>query len=206
MEEINMIKAGFSTIDPRTQVRTILIEGEAEMEGKGWVLEVHCPPKAGRHILEHIHSSWTETFEIVSGTARYKLNGQKQTAQAGDSIVMPPNQPQVHPWNVGETEMVYRQINAFEKPNREAVQDVLGTFATLNGLGREGKLGKRGLPKNPLQFSATLRTLVKHEGYDASTPILAQKIIAATLGRLAEALGYRSSYPRHLHDPNEETL
>jgi hypothetical protein len=64
---------------------------------------------------------------------------------------------------------------------------------------REGKLDKRGLPKNPLQFAATLRTLTKYDGYDASVPIPAQKILAATLGRLAEAIGYKAVYPQYLN-------
>lgn len=57
--------------------------------------------------------------------------------------------------------MVYRQINEFERRNSQAVTDVLGVFATLNGLTLEGKVGSKGLPKNPLQFAATLRTLVR---------------------------------------------
>lgn len=67
--------------------------------------------------------------------------------------------------------MVYRQTNEFARRSPEAVDDVIGVFATLNGLTREGKVGRRGLPKNSLQFAATLRTLVKHEGFDASVPI-----------------------------------
>ena len=94
--------------------------------------------------------------------------------------------------------MVYRQINDFGAPNSSAVNDVLGVFATINGLAREGKIGKKGLPKNPLQFAATLRTLVKHEGFDAAVPISIQRGTSATLGRLAEALGYRGVYERYL--------
>ena len=193
-----MIKAGFSTIDPRTETRTVVLESDAETQSTGWVLEVHCPAGAPPHILEHIHLTWTERFEIVSGTARYKLDGREHTAQAGEVIVMPPGQAHIHPWNAGDTAMVYRQINEFEDPSPDATQDVLGVFATINGLAREGKVGKRGLPKNPLQFAATLRTLVKHQGYDASVPIPVQRAVAATVGRVAETLGYRSSYPRYL--------
>lgn len=197
-----MIEAGFSTIDPRTQTRTTVVEGAAETDGAGWVLEVRCPPGAPPHILKHVHATWTETFEIVSGTARYVLGREERTAQAGETVVMPPGVPHIHPWNAGETEMVYRQINAFAAPNPEAVADVIGVFATINGLARDGKVGKRGLPKNPLQFAATLRTLVKHEGYDAAVPIPVQRFVAATFGRLAEAAGYRSSYPHYLRSPN----
>jgi hypothetical protein len=85
------------------------------------------------------------------------------------------------------------------------VDDVLGVFATLNGLTREGKVGRRGLPKNPRQFAATLRTLVKHEGFDASVPIPAQRFLGATLGWLSEALGYRAVYPGSWATPSHRT-
>jgi len=193
-----MIGAGFTTTDPVSGTHTTVLKGDRETKGMGWELEVRCPSSSQAHILEHIHTTWTETFEITSGSANYKLNGEVLSASAGDIIVMPPNQPHVHPWNIGRTEMVYRQINQFEKPSPHAAQDVLGVFATLNGLSREGKLDQRGLPKNILQFAASLRTLVKHGGYDAQVPIPVQDFIAGTLGRLAEALGYRSSYPKYL--------
>jgi hypothetical protein len=50
----------------------------------------------------------------------------------------------------------------------------------------------QGRPKNPFQLAVTLKTLGKHGGYDAALPIPVQKFLAATLGRLAEALGYRA--------------
>ena len=35
-------------------------------------------------------------------------------------------------------------------------------YARIRKVTSEGKVDKRGLPKNPLQFAATLRTLVKY--------------------------------------------
>ena len=111
---------------------------------------------------------------------------------------MPPGVPHVHPWNTGSGIMVYRQTNDFGETNPNAVHDVLGVFATINGLAREGRIGQKGLPKNPLQFAATLRTLTKHGGFDANVPIPVQRALSAPLGRLAEALGYRGVDPRYL--------
>ena len=197
-----MIRAGYTTTDPVSGTRMVVIQSDAETNGNGWTIKVYCPPHAPPHVLEHLHLSWTETFEILTGIARYKLNGKKKTAHAGDVIVMPPRQPHIHPWNAGDTEMVYLQVDEFDEPSREAVQEVLGVFATRNGLAREGKIGKRGLPKNPLQFAATLRTLNRHGGFDAKVPIPLQRFVSATLGRVAEAVGYRGSYARYLDDPN----
>ena len=104
----------------------------------------------------------------------------------------------MHPWNAGDSPMVYRQRDVFAQPSAAAVQDVLGVFATVAGLARLGKVNRQGLPKNPLQLAATARTLGKYEGYDARLPIPIQKFLSATLGRLAELVGYRGVYPQYV--------
>jgi hypothetical protein len=113
--------------------------------------------------------------------------------------VVLPGQLHIHPWNAGDTEMVYRQINKFEQPSHDAVQDVLGVFATRVGLAREGKVDKHGRPKNPLQLAVTLRTSNKYGGYDAKVPIAVQNFLGATLGRFAELLGYKAVYPQYVN-------
>jgi hypothetical protein len=50
----------------------------------------------------------------------------------------------------------------------------------------------------PLQAAATIRTLTKHGGFDAAVPIALQLGLSATLGRLAEARGYRAVYDRYV--------
>ena len=193
-----MIQAGLESTDPFTGTRLVVIEGAKETDGWGWIIEVHCPEEAPPAILEHVHLTWKETFEILHGEARYVLGGKERFATTGDTIIMPAGIKHIHPWNGGTTEMVYRQMNDFGRSCPEAVHDVLGAFATINGMAREGKIGKKGLPKNPLQFAATLRTFTKHESFDAAVPISAQRIVSASFGRLAEMFGYRGVYPRYL--------
>jgi hypothetical protein len=190
-----MIRAGFTIQNPMTKSRTIVVEGDAETKGMGWLLEVHCAPQMKSDVPEHLHLTWTETFEIISGSAHYKLNGIQKRAESGEKFVVLPRELHIHPWNAGDTEMVYRQTNRFEQPCPQAVQDVLGVFATRVGLAREGKVDSNGRPKNPLQLGITLRTLNRYGGYDARTPIAVQNFLGATLGRLAQALGYKAVYP-----------
>lgn len=192
-----MIRAGFTIENPTTKSRIVVLESDAETKGQGWLLEVHAPPKAGPDIGEHFHLTWTETFEILAGQAYYQLDGVKKTAQAGETIVMPPGVKQIHPWNAGETELVYRQRDTFGKADPQAVQEVLGVFATTAGLARLGQVDEKGLPKNPLQLAATLRILTRYGGYDASVPVGMQNFLAATLGRLAESLGYKAVDPKY---------
>lgn len=193
-----MIQAGFTIESPITKSRTTALESDAETHGAGWLLETRCMPRSRPDIAEHFHLNWTETFEIISGTATYKLNGIVKKTQAGEKIVMPPRQPHIHPWNMGNVELIYRQHDVFGQPDPQAVQDILGVFATIAGLARDGKIDRKGLPKDPLQLAATLRTLVKHGGYDASQSVSAQNFIAATLGLLAVTLGYRAVYPLYV--------
>jgi quercetin dioxygenase-like cupin family protein len=192
-----MIRAGFETSDPFTGTRLVVIEGAEETKGRGWVIEVHCPEGAPPAVPEHVHRTWSETFEILEGTATYRLGGEARTAVRGEGVTMPPGVPHVHPWNTGAGGMVYRQTNDFGAATPDAVDDVLGVFATINGLAREGKI-KNGVPAKPLQFAATLRTLTKHGGYDASVPIPVQRALSATVGRFAELLGYRGVYQRYV--------
>ena len=192
-----MINAGFETTDPITQTRTVVIQGARETSGRGWVLEVHSPQGAPA-FLAHVHRTWTETFEILQGSAICRVGAAEHRLAAGESIVMPPKAPHVHPWNAGTGVMVYRQTNDFGASTPDAVDDVLGAFATIHGLAREGRVGKRGLPRNLLQFAATGRAYTKHGSFDAAMPIPLQLGLSATLGRLAEALGYRAVYDRYL--------
>ena len=193
-----MIRAGFTIENARTRSRTIVLESDVETQGQGWLLETHCPPNAPPDISEHVHLTWTETFEIVSGQAYYKLNGAVKTVAAGALIVMPPKQWHVHPWNAGETALVYRQRDDFGQANPQAMQDVLGVFATLAGLGREGKLDRHGRPKDPLQMAITLRVLSRYGGYDASLPIPVQRVLFASVGKVAGVLGYRAVLPQYV--------
>jgi hypothetical protein len=193
-----MIHAGFLIENPLTGSRTKVVEGDQETGGRGWLLEVTCLPGARPDIPEHVHMTWTETFEILQGTAHYKINGAQKTARAGETLTLPPGQLHVHPWNAGEGEMVYRQRSDFGAATPDAVQEVLGVFATIAGLARAGKVDKRGFPSNPLQLAVTIRTLGKYGGYDASIPVGVQRLLGGTLGRVAEWLGYRGVDPRYV--------
>jgi quercetin dioxygenase-like cupin family protein len=193
-----MIRKGFVIDNPLTHSRVTVLETEVETAGRGWLLEIRSPAHTGPDVPEHFHLTWTETFEILSGTATYRLNHETKRASAGMTIVMPPRQPHVHPWNSGDTELVYRQRNDFGGVDPQAVQDVLGVFATRVGLMRDGLCDERGRPKNPLQLAVTLKTLMKHGGYDASISIPKQNFFAATLGTLGSVLGYEAVQKKYL--------
>jgi mannose-6-phosphate isomerase-like protein (cupin superfamily) len=193
-----VIQVGFELTDFRTGTHTRVIEGPDETDGRGWTTEITCPAGAAPYILEHLHAGWTETFHVLKGRAFYQVDGKKVELSAGESITTPPGHKHVHPWNAGDEVMVFRQVVDCGKRSPDALHDVIGVFATLNGLAKEGKVNGKGLPKNPLQFATTLRTLVKHEGFDAAAPVGAQRLLAATLGRVGEMMGYKAVDPRYV--------
>ncbi|MBI5825596.1 MAG: cupin domain-containing protein [Chloroflexi bacterium] len=191
-----MIRAGFTFEHPATRTKTVVLESDAETNGMGWLLEVTRYSKVGSDLGEHLHQTWTETFEIIKGTAKYKLDGVEKTAKAGESFVVEPNHFHVHPWNANDDELVYRQRNHFEKANPAAVQDILGIFATRTGMARDG-VRYKGFAKLLFQ-SATIRTAIKHGNYVASPSMTMQKVLGATLGLLGEMLGYKAIHPQYV--------
>src|SRR5262245_54439874 len=121
-----MIGPGFETTDPVTKTRLVVVKGARETDGRGWVIEHHCPQGAAPWVNPHLRRTWTVTFEILHGSARYRLGSAEYMAEAGETIVMPPGVPHVHPWNTGSGVMVFRQADDFGASTPEAVHDVLG--------------------------------------------------------------------------------
>jgi mannose-6-phosphate isomerase-like protein (cupin superfamily) len=192
-----MIGAGFVIENPITRSRTVVLETDSGAGGSGWLLEARTAPHSRSDVPEHLHLTWTETFEIIEGTAFCSVDGVQRTFEAGCTVVVAPGQRHIHPWNAGETEMVYRQLDVFDPPDVDGVHEVLGVFATLADLARAGKVNKRGEPKNPLQLAVMLKTLNQHGGYDAKLPVVMQNLLGASLGSLAEMLGYTAISPRY---------
>lgn len=194
-----MIAKGTTAINRATGSRWEVLEGAAETGARGFSIKVTCPAGAAPDVMEHIHQEWEESFEIVQGDARYSLGGAAGTATSGDTVRMPPRIKHVHPWNGGDESLVYIQRAVFPAPQPGALEDTFGVFFTLFGMAEEpGRLTKSGLPRNPLVFAAAGRVLGKYNNFDAALPIAAQKIAAATVGRLALALGAKAIDPAYI--------
>jgi len=193
-----MIRAGFTFEHPKTKTRTVVLESDAETNSMGWLLEVTRYSKLGSDLGEHMHQTWTETFEIINGTANYSLDGIEKVAQAGETFVVESGHFHIHPWNANKEELIYRQRDRFDKPDPAAVQDILGIFATRTGMARDG-IRLKGFARLLFQ-SATIRTAIKHRNYVASPSIPMQKVLGATLGLLGELLGYKAVQAKYISE------
>jgi len=191
-----MIRAGFTFEHPATKTKTVVLESDAETNGMGWLLEVTRYSRLGSDLGEHFHQTWAETFEIIKGTAKYSLDGVEKIAKAGESFVVEPGHFHIHPWNTQKEELVYRQRDQFDRSNPEAVQDIVGIFATRTGMARDG-IRLKGFAKLLFQAS-TIRTAVRHGNYVASQSMFTQKMMGTTLGLLGELLGYKAVQEKYI--------
>ena len=99
-----------------------------------------APPK-------HLHPAQDESFEVLAGTIRTRVEGEERDLGEGETIEIP--RGAVHQlWNPGDEEA--RAIWQTRPPGR-----TLDWFAQLDALQREGRVGKDGMP-GPLAFGVYL--------------------------------------------------
>src|SRR5215216_627625 len=81
-----------------------------ETGGRRFELEYINQPFCGETAVPaHIHTTFTEVFEILRGRAKYWIDGETCTAFTGDRILMPAGVPHVHPWSNSDEELHVRQ-------------------------------------------------------------------------------------------------
>ena len=164
--------------------------------GQSFVAEYIDKPMSGQFgVPAHRHPWWTETFEILSGQAKYKLGNEEKSASTGDKIVMPPNVPHIHPWNAGTTELHVRQTAVSSPPDAAGLTANLQAAVTIFGLARAGKVNKKGMP-GMLQLAVLVDSTMPAT-YVASMPIGVQRVLFGALGALGRTFGYRTSYPQY---------
>jgi len=141
----------------------------------------------GGVITEHVHPHQEERFRIVTGEARFTLNGEVHLAQAGETVVVPAGVPHSE-GNTGTLDIegiVELRPALHSKEWHEA----------LAGLVADGSTTSRGAPKNPLQLGATFWHF-RHESRATSPPIWLQDIMLPPLWALAKVFGVRAYYDR----------
>jgi mannose-6-phosphate isomerase-like protein (cupin superfamily) len=138
-----MARQGDALENPVTGER--LVFRRTTTDSGGAVLSFDYFLRAGGSVpLAHVHPRQEERFAIVSGRARIRVGRRLRRASAGESVVVP--RGSVHRlWNDGEDEL--HVLVEF----RPALRTEEG-FEQLFGLGRDGKLSRRGFP-HPLQIA-----------------------------------------------------
>lgn len=172
-----MVNAGEQLVHPMTgdRLRYLEVDG-AEFR----VEQVRMP---GKFSLEsHYHAIQTESFEVLSGKARYLANGQEGTLVAGQSVSFPPGTPHVNPWNDGEEEL--RIIQSMSP----ALDFALLHRTLILGAG-QGYVRPDG--KTKLLPMCVLLHQTQSKTYSAKLPEGLQRLLFALLAPVGRLLGYR---------------
>ncbi|MBL7792724.1 MAG: cupin domain-containing protein [Saprospiraceae bacterium] len=181
-----MPKIGQLFQNPATGERVEFLETGRETGGK-YVRFKATMPKGKGFEVAHFHPFGDETFEVLSGTLRIKLNGKTQKISKGQSIVLPKNQAHAH-WNADEEELVVVQTIS-------PCLDVDQFLENLFGLAMDGKLDKTGRPAF-LQVMLWIR-LLQNKTYLATIPKWVQDALSVLLFPPARLLGYRAFYEKY---------
>jgi len=92
-----MAHAGDELVNPITGERIVFRKTAADTDGT--LLEMDdFWTQPGRRAPEHVHPEMQERWEIIAGTACFRLSGVEQTAEPGEVVVAPPGVPHLA-WN-----------------------------------------------------------------------------------------------------------
>jgi hypothetical protein len=181
-----MANTGQSLNNPCTGERIVFQQTEQDTGGALVEFDHYMPPSAAPTFVEHVQLNQEERFEIVAGTARYRLNGVEYQAHAGETVVVPPGTAHINCWNAGPDELHLR--HSF-RPGRGA--DVF--FESMFTLAQMGKANAKG-EVNLLRL-AVIGSEIESQTYNAALPISLQRRVLPLLARLGRLLGYPAKYP-----------
>jgi mannose-6-phosphate isomerase-like protein (cupin superfamily) len=172
--------------NPATGERIAFRRTAAESAGEVVAFD-YILPAGGAVQLAHVHPFQDERFDVVAGRARIRLGRRMLHVTPGESVLVP--RGTMHRLrNDGEGEL--HMLVQF----RPALRTEEG-FEQLFGLGRDGKLSRRGFP-SPLQLFV-MADEYRREGRFPYVPTLLQRAVVAPVAALGRRLGYRAVDPRY---------
>jgi mannose-6-phosphate isomerase-like protein (cupin superfamily) len=175
--------AGQTLNNPFTGERIIFEQTEQDTGGALVAFEHFMLPRTTPTFPEHVQLNQEERFEIISGTARYRLNGVEGQAHSGETVVIPPGAIHINCWNAGPEALKMRH----------SFRPALGTdifFETIFTLAMNGKTNARG-EVNLLQL-AVIGNEIESQTFNAGIPIPLQRLALPVLAMIGRLLGYRA--------------
>lgn len=164
--------------NPVIKDKVTFVNTSEETNGKVTELDITLQP-GGKNEL-HYHTSYSETFTAVDGRLGVQLSKKKtMILEPGESYTI--DKGEVHAFFNPENRQITFKVEL--KPGHSGFEQAL---RILYGLGNEGLLNKKGLPKNLLHLSIIARLS------DMRSPNLLLKImnpLFTFLGKRAEKKG-----------------
>lgn len=183
----------------RFPTETIEVLATPAATGDRYRARLTAPPGGGPGIRGaglHVHPGVDELFRVVAGTATMRLGRRTRDVSAGAEVEAPAGA--VHGFvNSGDVDLVLDVDLVFTPPGPRPEADVMTIGLVLDGLIRDGKVGRRtGMP-SVLQ----LAVLVAEHPEAMTQPGVAGMLMRplAALGRLR---GLRSAFPEYVDDPS----
>lgn len=175
--------------------RARLVTLPSETRGRSFVLEYINQPFTGKFAVPpHLHPTYSETFEILRGRARYRIGSKEGTAGPGEVVIMPAGIPHVHPWSDSADELHVRQTATATPPDQRGLTASLQGAITIFGLAGAGKVDRKGNP-NLLQIAVIIREAMPAT-FLAGPPVWLQRLLFGGLAAIGRMVGYRNAYPR----------
>ena len=177
--------AGQTLNNPYTGEQIIFEQTGQDTGGALVAFKHFMSPRAEPTFPEHVQLNHEERFEILVGTARYRLVGIDRQAQAGETVIVSPGVVHINCWNAGPDELQMRH----------SFRPAFGTdifFETLFSLAMNGKTNSKG-EVNLLQL-AVIGSSIESQTFNAGIPIPLQRLALPVLAALGKRLGYRARY------------
>jgi hypothetical protein len=177
--------AGQALSNPYTGERIIFEQTGQDTGGSLVSFQHFMSPRNAPTFPEHVQLNHEERFEILAGTARYRLAGIDRLAHAGETVMVPARTIHINCWNAGPEELHMRH----------SFRPALGTdifFESLFTLAMKGKTNARG-EVNLLQL-AVIGNAIESQTFNAGIPIRLQQVALPVLAMLGRRLGYRARY------------
>jgi hypothetical protein len=172
-----MAHEGQRISNPRTGQRMTFLELREELLR----IDSVNPDNGAEREPGHLHPKQESGAEVISGSLMFEVDGTRSRVGPGESISIAANTPHRF-WNEGDEDAHAIQ---FFKP----ALDIASFFETFFALAQQEKLDDKGMPR-PLQLAVLIPEFAD-ELRPLSPPWPVLKTIAAVLGPLARARGYR---------------
>ena len=177
---------------PSFRARMTFLETSRETNGDRLRVEVVLPP--GFSIAEHVHPRQEERHQVLSGTLRARVGGQKRDYEAGERVVGPPGVP--HAWrNPSDKEDL--RIVSEHRPASHTEHMLETGFA----IARDFEANKKGALKHLLR-AAVLLDEIKEDFYYTGAPLRVLMAVFVALAPVGRLLGYGTGYRE---DDNQAT-
>jgi quercetin dioxygenase-like cupin family protein len=95
-----MASAGETVVNRATGERVTFVKTAADTGGELLELELVWP-RPGQRAPAHVHPEMEERYEVLEGTAAFRIGDGERTARAGDVVTVPPGTTHLA-WNPTE--------------------------------------------------------------------------------------------------------